>query len=468
MIILVEYNDKKIIPTMSVATIRRSIKLKKIIFSFILLTFTINCFAEPSLYIAARKKVNIPKESRAILDLALDSDWNDDEAVLSLLEENKEALALFKEAINQKSDGHLFVEKPEKLDSGADIPNYSEEMFLLNLLLLEAKLHKSKNDFSKVERNYLLATKFTNHLFEERFPILLVSLLGIISFNKTYPFLEESIKSNLFSKKYYNELLKNLKILSENQDFLKSGFKQEYATQIGIIKSLEEVSKEEDSLDILFKYNPKKKNKENVKYDPRFFKIFYEEYENLTLAISDALISGTAINDSSIYEKKLKKFNKHIEKMSNPFFLISHYIKKMIFERKSGLFMPAQTMAMVMAAVAVPQFTKLINKYHAFYNDLNVLKVGLSSKLYYLDNGYFPQTLQKLIPEYLDKTPVDTYNGFKSLTYKNKNNGFIVYSFGLDRKDDRGKIIFNSRKYFNYKTKSKDKSIKGDIVFSMD
>jgi len=116
-----------------------------------------------------------------------------------------------------------------------------------------------------------------------------------------------------------------------------------------------------------------------------------------------------------------------------------------------------------MSAIVIthPAFSKTITRYHVFYNKLNNLIVGVSAKLYYLDNGKLPGKIDALVFQYFKSVPGDTFNDFKPLAFNTKSNGFIVYSFGPNKKDDKGEIIFNTDEYFQ------SNQDRGDIVLSV-
>jgi hypothetical protein len=53
------------------------------------------------------------------------------------------------------------------------------------------------------------------------------------------------------------------------------------------------------------------------------------------------------------------------------------------------------------------------------------------------NNGKLPDQLSSLVPTYLDKTPVDPFDG-QPIRYKRTDKGYVVYSIGADEKDDGG------------------------------
>ena len=77
-------------------------------------------------------------------------------------------------------------------------------------------------------------------------------------------------------------------------------------------------------------------------------------------------------------------------------------------------------------------------------------------KLYELEKGKTLDNLQEFVPEYLLKLPDDPFDNFKPLKYVKKDKGWVVYSFGPDKQDDHGSIVYNEEE---------TKDSKGDIVF---
>lgn len=80
--------------------------------------------------------------------------------------------------------------------------------------------------------------------------------------------------------------------------------------------------------------------------------------------------------------------------------------------------------------------------------------------MYKLKNDRAPDNLQELIPTYLVKLPEDPFDNFRPVKYMKKDNGWIIYSFGPDKQDNQGAILFNEKDMIRHKT--------GDIVFHYD
>ncbi|MFB3894829.1 MAG: sigma-70 family RNA polymerase sigma factor [bacterium] len=77
--------------------------------------------------------------------------------------------------------------------------------------------------------------------------------------------------------------------------------------------------------------------------------------------------------------------------------------------------------------------------------DLIILETVAAIKLYQLQHGAFPANLQDLIPKYLSIVPVDTFSRNPLKCYPTPR-GIIVYSYGPDKIDDKGRIIYDPKK----------------------
>ena len=69
---------------------------------------------------------------------------------------------------------------------------------------------------------------------------------------------------------------------------------------------------------------------------------------------------------------------------------------------------------------------------------LDAARVALAVERYRLANGKLPESLNDLIPEFLESIPIDPFDG-KPLKYKKLDLGFVVYSVDEDEQDNGGK-----------------------------
>ena len=72
---------------------------------------------------------------------------------------------------------------------------------------------------------------------------------------------------------------------------------------------------------------------------------------------------------------------------------------------------------------------------------MGTTRVGLGCKIYKNQEGRFPEKISDLVPEILDKEPLDPFTG-NPYIYKLQEHGFIVYSVGSNEIDDEGRGTF--------------------------
>jgi hypothetical protein len=72
---------------------------------------------------------------------------------------------------------------------------------------------------------------------------------------------------------------------------------------------------------------------------------------------------------------------------------------------------------------------------------------ALGVERYRQAEGRLPESLEELVPKYLETVPIDPFDG-KPLRYKQSETGYMIYSIGEDGEDNEGV--------------SKDKVKKGD------
>jgi hypothetical protein len=77
---------------------------------------------------------------------------------------------------------------------------------------------------------------------------------------------------------------------------------------------------------------------------------------------------------------------------------------------------------------------------HAVQQTKNVfVLVEFALRAYYLEHGKYPETLNELTPDYLQKISDDPFSSNQPLLYKRDKETYLLYSIGPDGKDDDGK-----------------------------
>jgi hypothetical protein len=68
------------------------------------------------------------------------------------------------------------------------------------------------------------------------------------------------------------------------------------------------------------------------------------------------------------------------------------------------------------------------------------LKVAAALVRYRRQNGNFPETLQHLVPEYIDTVPADVFDGAPLRYRRESAGGAVIWAVGENLLDDGGKI----------------------------
>ncbi len=69
---------------------------------------------------------------------------------------------------------------------------------------------------------------------------------------------------------------------------------------------------------------------------------------------------------------------------------------------------------------------------------LDAAFAAIAVERYRLANGKLPESLNDIVPEFIESIPIDPFDT-KPLKYKKLDPGFVIYSIGEDRQDDGGK-----------------------------
>ena len=85
----------------------------------------------------------------------------------------------------------------------------------------------------------------------------------------------------------------------------------------------------------------------------------------------------------------------------------------------------------------------LVGEFYTFAQedaDSRGLPILAALKLYKIEKGEYPESLDKLVPKYIKNLPGDNFASGKPTRYQKKGkDGFILYGVGIDGKDDGGK-----------------------------
>ncbi|NLH16717.1 MAG: hypothetical protein GX455_09065 [Phycisphaerae bacterium] len=77
------------------------------------------------------------------------------------------------------------------------------------------------------------------------------------------------------------------------------------------------------------------------------------------------------------------------------------------------------------------------------------VRISIAIERFRLETGKLPERLEELTPKYMEKVPIDPFDG-QPLRFKRLEKGYVIYSIGEDGKDDGGKMKKYGEENFDY------------------
>ena len=104
-------------------------------------------------------------------------------------------------------------------------------------------------------------------------------------------------------------------------------------------------------------------------------------------------------------------------------------------ESAGGLYFSGNLIGRVLFSIVVPSGEQLNDRFAAGQVRLDLLRVRVALERYRLAQGEWPEDLESLVPEFLERVPVDRMDG-RPIRFSRENR--VVYSVGNDFRDERG------------------------------
>lgn len=111
-------------------------------------------------------------------------------------------------------------------------------------------------------------------------------------------------------------------------------------------------------------------------------------------------------------------------------------------EKRLQAFLSHKSPFKIDAAIGVANFRKAVMTTAKNQNFVNQALVACALERYHIAHSQYPESLDSLIPQFIEKLPHDAING-GDLKYRRTDNSFILYSIGWNEKDDGGTASLN-------------------------
>lgn len=378
----------------------------------------------------------------------------------ALLAANAQALELFRQAAGAPSDGYTFAPRPERLTAQTPLPQLKNHFILLRLLLLDARLHLAGGKRAEAERDLLAAAGFMRQLTEQRSARLLSALSQNLAVQKSFAVMAESLRGKKISPGYQEALAASLARTHNAMDFLRGALLEEAEMYKGTVAESfapANVEKERAKLPFTQRLMAKRlqdkdffdraRGRVNGALDQRA-QAFIKAFETNNAAYLDEFMAEqiAALKARAEAGGSIGFFEGLRAGLTGDAAVKNRMIDQLVYN---------------VCSIAVPQYHRLVPRYHAAYAMLGALRTALAVKAYQRANrGRLPVSLQQAAPGFIAGLPGDPFNKFAPLVYARAGRGFRVYSYGPDGADGGGRAELDYGAFFEDETKNA-----GDIIY---
>jgi hypothetical protein len=139
-------------------------------------------------------------------------------------------------------------------------------------------------------------------------------------------------------------------------------------------------------------------------------------------------LTGLNDRDAIKYIDIMQELMDAMELPANERLLVFNSIQNDVFNKKRGG---------VLARMIMPAFGRIMQIDSRHLADLRATQTALAIERYRMAEGHLPESLDNLVPAFLEAVPIDPFDG-QSLKYRTLEKGFVVYSIGDDLTDEGG------------------------------
>jgi hypothetical protein len=293
-----------------------------------------------------------------------------------------------------------------KITADTLIGHLAKARNMARLLLLEARLYERNGDLDKAIDNYLDVTKLGYDLDRER--VMISALAGIAIRGISRSTFEDLIASENLTPEMSRKALKRLIELERNAVPPADIIRGELAyAKSGLEKGLScapQQTKEEDRGDI-----EEISRKTSLLLDKHLNQMADDlekrGYQHMKAALEQVI-------------KELEQTERALRKGTEPI-------------------IPVEAMPKMLVLQNLRPMERVAKQMLRGQGRERLLITLLAVRLFEMEKERYPQSLDELVPQYLDEVPLDPFD-LKPLRYRKRQDKWIIYSIGPDCKDDGG------------------------------
>jgi len=152
----------------------------------------------------------------------------------------------------------------------------------------------------------------------------------------------------------------------------------------------------------------------------------------------DRMATGLREKDPELRKKKLEQIDADVEAYLKALKLKTASPKGQAELLSGGAKGIGKVIGDILIGLVVPAVHKVQRAWDRVQQVQDNLKLAFALEWYRRDHGYYPKKLDLLAPKYLRQIPGDVFSG-KALIYRPGENGYLLYSVGMNGKDEGGR-----------------------------
>jgi hypothetical protein len=151
----------------------------------------------------------------------------------------------------------------------------------------------------------------------------------------------------------------------------------------------------------------------------------------------DRVAKALRVEDFAERRKQLDEIDKELKDLTKKTRESMPQPLQLIFGKESSKLV-SEWVSNVLVGLLMPAFLKVQQARDRGDQVQANLYLAFALAAYRRDNGSYPKNLEALMPKYMDKIPNDLFSG-KPLVYKPGEKGYLLYSVGVNGRDDGGR-----------------------------
>jgi hypothetical protein len=149
----------------------------------------------------------------------------------------------------------------------------------------------------------------------------------------------------------------------------------------------------------------------------------------------DRMASALRLQDRAARAKQMATIDSDIKELRGD---VAKVALRILMDPDAAPDALGKTVGDIMITLLVPAVSKVHQASDRREQIMRNVQVAFALSAYQRDNGQYPKKLEVLTPKYLAKVPQDLFTG-SDLVYLPSENGYLLYSFGVNGRDDQGR-----------------------------